>query len=1060
MAETLVDGYGSGNRLAILPNGAVPVSGNMSATLTGSINIVGSVAQTNFTEDRHIVSGAIDTSGVVLNTVAISGLTRLSDESGAKLYFTGSPNYTMPVSGTFDVNDFIPSGNMYIVSGADLVGSFTQSNWTEDRYVVSGAMDTSGVITNTVDIIGSAAVTNTVDILGSVAQSNFTEDRYIVSGAINTSGVVLNTVSTSGLTRVADKSGANLYLVGSPNYSLPVSGTFDVNDFIPSGNVYVVSGDNLTGSFNQTNFTEDRYIVSGNFTGSVNIDNWTEDRYIVSGAVTTSGVVTNTVDVIGSAAITNTVDILGSVAQSNFTEDRYIVSGQGLDIYAVSGNLYMVSGNMTGSVAVTNTVDILGSVAQSNFTEDRYVVSGAMDTSGVIINTVSTSGITRLSDESGAKLYFVGSPNYSLPVSGTFDVNDFIPSGNVYIVSGNDLVGSFTQSNFTEDRYIVSGTITNLEDGYLSSGNIVGSVVVTNDVGVAGSVVVNNGYLATSGVITNGYLATSGVITNTVDTVGSVAVTNEVDIVGSVTQTNFTEDRYVVSGHTTIYDKSGADLYLVGSPNYAVPVSGNFGGGGAYQVSGNVFVVSGIFVGSVAVTNEVDMLGSVAVTNHTTDQDDGNIAANQTSQLVINENYGYMSAGGVWNRMPSMAFPTNPGYQTITDGNENLDIVQNSHDPVTGILSFGKELADGTVEEIPIYTRYETAEPWNTFLGVGGVDYLTPERANLNKVDNSGYQYVNALISDGTDQVDFESPFIAAMKDEENTGLFTAAGCYGYAPMASPGTKARPHLILADTAHISPGFEMQSVIPLNYGYNSSANNWFRTQVDTDGNQFAHITDGNEELDIVSPGHPLDTGITAYGWNAQMNAVEPLKLDEGGHLYTNIINPIDEEVQRNASENVRVIETEHQMVHAGKHYFCNTEAMGMLGGNIYWLIEAPQEDYVHLTYKCSVSNYCVLRVYENPAIADIGHNLTENNNDRNSGNTPGMQCYEFPAPTWVGQRIKTHILGTKTGQPKGSVGGLSSRDRELILEPGEYYLFHLEINESDTDAVIEWEWYEA
>lgn len=808
----------SGNQLHLASGGqwAMPISGTVGVSVGDVYQISGNVFQnsgnvyvesgtiTNV-QSAYIASGQVTVIGSIVIGSVTAHVDTMYQTSGNVYQTSGNVNI---VSGTVSNVE-----NAYIRSGANLVGSFTQSNFTEDRYVVSG---------------------NTYQASGNVHVTSGNINAYVPSGNIYIeSGVVSNVQASyqkSGNTYIQDKSGADLYLVGSPNYSVPVSGTVNGQVFVPSGN--------FAGSVVQTNFTEDRYVVSGNVYIESGVVSNVQNSYVRSGTITEVNNITSAYIRSGLVNIVGSITI-GSVSAN--VDSMYMNSG---NVFVVSGNTYQPSGNVyVESGTITNVQNsfitsgnINGSVVQTNFTEDRYVVSGNVYVeSGVITNVQNSyqrSGNIFSMDKSGADLYYVGSPNYAVPISGAVNGNVNIVSGTItnvdsaYIRSGNIYQTSGVGYQVSGNVYIPSGIINevnNVTSAYIASGNvhILGSIVigsVTAHVDAmyqqSGNVFVVSGntfqpsgnvYVVSGTVTELANLSSAYVRSGNIHVVSGTISSVEQSYLTSGIVTNV-QNSYQRSGNTWLMDKSGADLYFAGSPNYRLPVSGTV------RTTGDTYVVSG----------NTDVLNNQATT--------------------------------------------------------------------TGITIYGNEGVAGAVHPFPLWT-IGGATSADYIVPIGGDDYGGAPGVHHIKVDGNGDQFigsvqnvVNSYLTSGVVS-SVEQSYLTS----GNLSTLASGNMWGFLSGAAGGWRRFP---LAQDGFTPAGREFVPIGGRTYTAAVGADNMRVMRVNNGGEQYHQVTDGSDVLDIMTSGLTATNGIIAYGYDETTPGTLPLPVWVHGQRQTKkSFNPI-------------------------------------------------------------------------------------------------------------------------------------------------------------------------
>jgi len=381
---------------------------------------------------------------------------------------TPLPNYTLDVSGTFNVD---VSNTNFTVDSDGNVGIGTTAP-TETLNVIGDIQlgNNSGIETRTIKNNSGDLVISTEHVLDLVFDNNNN----------NTTGCVRFFNESSELMRLNDAGNLGIGRT-SPNYTLDVSGTFNVD---ASDNNFTVASDGNVGIHRPLpNYTLD---VSGTFNVDVSNTNFTVDSDGNVGIGTTSP---NELDfdikleVIGNQMIRH-----GTTNNRGYVELRF--NNNGLDQGSGAGLL-------------------LASNCPSGFNAEAIIDTWKSGVSGNAPILFKTRGTERMRIVDGNDPSVVGNvgigtdgPNYTLDVSGTFNVdasdnNDFIVASN-----GNVGIHRTTLPNYTLD---VSGTfnvdVSNTNFTVDSDGNVgIGTSSPSSSLQVKGSSATFETVAAASGI--------------------------------------------------------------------------------------------------------------------------------------------------------------------------------------------------------------------------------------------------------------------------------------------------------------------------------------------------------------------------------------------------------------------------------------------------------------------------------------------------------------------------------------------------------------------------------
>jgi hypothetical protein len=303
----------------------------------------------------------------------------------------------------------------------------------------------------------------------------------------------------------------------------------------------------------------------------------------------------------------------------------------------------------------------------------------------------------------------------------------------------------------------------------------------------------------------------------------------------------------------------------------------------------------------------VDGTVTANVTGFVTDTDDDSIANAQTVQLTIPLLYAYDDVGGSWERLQtdgSGALDVKPtggiidtlttitndvsiddGGNSITVDNSVLSVVGGGTEATAQRVTIANDstgviTVDGTVAVTGFNTDTD-----DDVIAVGQTSQLVISQLygwddgpnEWNRVEIDGSNNLKVRVSDGTTESNVNGNTLAASIDEADNALNVVAGCFGYYAAGGGGALGRPLLMDLEDNAIANGQIAQVNIPLNYSYDSAGGVWERTLADGSGNQYAHLTDATDTLDIVNDGDALDTGIVSYGYDEGNTTVHPIPI---------------------------------------------------------------------------------------------------------------------------------------------------------------------------------------
>ena len=480
-------------------------------------------------------------------------------------------------------------------------------------------MSASGAPLWHVDSAGAGLITGSVTISNAAVNVDVTVSDYVsIVGSPNynlpITGSVQATVSSlTGSVEVSNNAFKPLSIIGSPNYNLPVSvasllGSVEVSSIVGTSKVIgSVEVSNYTGSVHVKNTVP--------VIGSVEISNSSLNVDVTIG---------DYLSIIGSPNYN--LPVIGSVEISTIrTMPTTTVTATNLDIR----DLASASDSVTaiGSVQVSSIVSNVGVTQQTS----PWVVIGSAQASN-LLNPHPVIGSVEISNSSlnidvtvSDYVSVIGSPNYNLPVIGSVQVSS---------VGGTVTVGTHgvTQSTtpwIVEGSAIQKGT---WNVGISAGTNLIGSVVA--DI---------------VGLSTSDYVSVVGSPNYNLPIIGSVAIsTIRTMPTTTVTATNLdirdltsTSDSVNAIGSVEVSNNAFKPLFIVGSPNYELPVSATIStGSGMVIYSGAITNIAKVDTGNLAI------IGSVQVSSITGVLPAGTNVIGSVVNRV--ERFGTASDGSVW----------------------------------------------------------------------------------------------------------------------------------------------------------------------------------------------------------------------------------------------------------------------------------------------------------------------------------------------------------------------------------------------------------------------------
>ena len=399
-----------------------PIAGSPGGNFPGSVimlggvnSVTGSVGYFTSTNNKLDTNATVSMTGGSAMVIYSGALTNIVQVTGGRFYTSNL--------GSVEISNY--TGSVHVKNVVSTIGSVEVSNTTRavtqstSPWVTIGSNQVSsivGALPIGTNIIGSVAVDIQkfgvalpagTNVIGSVNVA-ITKDGTAVIGSVLSWPVGTRTVL--GSVEVSNTQFKPLYIIGSPNYNLPVSAT-------------VSTGSGMV-------------LYSGAITNIANVSN-------------------GNVSIIGSVAVTSSItsttsfDSIGGVDAKNLPTSGLVIAG----INSSTGSLALLrmtsnkldvnatvstgSGVCLYSGAVTNIVDITSGRMGVYSLGSQQVSSivGALPAGTLLLGSVKATP--------DGYYQMLGSPNYSLPVVGSVQVSSV--GGTVTIGAvpvGTNIIGS------------------------------------------------------------------------------------------------------------------------------------------------------------------------------------------------------------------------------------------------------------------------------------------------------------------------------------------------------------------------------------------------------------------------------------------------------------------------------------------------------------------------------------------------------------------------------------------------------------------------------------------
>ena len=630
----------------------------------------------NLTIDSATGQTIVDDSLEVKVDLEVDGNTTLGDASTDALTVNATSTFTAAITSTDITADNIQIG----VSGTNEIDTTTGNLILDSAGGTVNITDDLDVDQN-LNVDGNAQVDGTLTVDGNATIGNATTDAHTITGTVTANdritandGIHVNDLrlGTTNGTRAIFANGGSLVLDSSTNSvtiaaNAGVSGTLTVNGNTTIGDAstdaHTVNG---TVTFNQaitsTDITADniKIAVDSNSEISTSSGNLTLDSFTGEVVVDDNLTVTGTLDV--AAASVFTEDMTMNVAARTFA----IQNGSAVNVFTIASS--------TGNTLIDGTLNVNG----ASVIDDTLNVTGAVD----FDSTVNADGVVTITDTTNASTGSNFSAAGALQVAGGVSITRDLAVGEDFKVYGNfEVDGNVVQkgnqefrgrvefsknenpSNLSDDAPIMvsSGGMTVLEDVYIGQNLFLGAnnaTTITLD-GTTGNASVG-GTLGVTGTTTLTTLNTSTISTTGATNIGGtfsvgttnftvVAASGNTNIAGSLTVNGGTiiDDVFNVTGAVDLDSTLNVDgtttlnaaltqnstslfkdnVILRGASKTLILQNGSATDKiTLHSTTGNAEITGTATLGTLAVTNNSTIGGTLGVTGQIT----GNVTGNLT----------------------------------------------------------------------------------------------------------------------------------------------------------------------------------------------------------------------------------------------------------------------------------------------------------------------------------------------------------------------------------------------------------------------------------------------
>lgn len=159
-------------------------------------------------------------------------------------------------------------------------------------------------------------------------------------------------------------------------------------------------------------------------------------------------------------------------------------------------------------------------------------------------------------------------------------------------------------------------------------------------------------------------------------------------------------------------------------------------------------------------------------------------------------------------------------------------------------------------------------------------------------------------------------------------------------------------------------------------------------------------------------------------------------------------------------NLRVIETVHNRIHAGREFETTDVALGINTATPkrYLLVTPNTATRIHVTLLFESSPGITVEFFEDTTVTANGTGLSEINHNRNSANVAELAVFVDPTVTADGTQLFIFRSGSGTGS--AVIGGRVQREDEFVLKQNANYQIKISPISNNTNITTDISWYEV
>ena len=760
----------------------------------GTLQVDGNVTLGNAGSDAHSVTGTVQFNQAITSTditadqiqIGVDAANEISTTSGNLIL--DSDGGTVNVTDDLDVDlNLNVDGNTKIDGTLTVDGNATIGNASGDNHIVTGTVTFNQAITST--NITADSVTIGVDSDGEISTTtgvNLILDSATGETQVDDNLTVTGTLDVDGNTQIGNASGDAHAFTGTVTFNQAITSTDITADNIQIGVSGASEVDTSSGNLTLDSATGET-IVDDNFTvvGTADIGGLTTitdgvtvkaDNKLVQ-IQTAAGLTKVSIDTDnGNTDIQGTLNVEGATTIDdtlNVTQAVDLDTTLNVDGAATfQDNVILNADNKNFKIQLDNGTDKFTVASASGNTD----IQGTLDVNGAtnVTNTVGITGITSVTNATNPA-NLIGAA--ALQVTGGAVINKDVFFGEDFYMGPNNaptlsVVGASGNTLIAGTLGVTGTTTLGIAD--------VGTLNLSSNANISGSIIVNTSKFIVAGASGN------TTIDGTLDVAGSTTIDDTLNVTQNV---DFDSDLNVdgnqqLDGTLTVNSTSLLKDSVVlrgGSKTLKLQNGSSTDKITLHSTSGNAEITGTATLGTLDVTNNSTIGGTLGVTGQITGDVTGDLTGNAdtaslvnvtetaTSNLTYYPTFVSANTGNTEVRTDSGNLTYNPSTNTLTVNNfkSTTDFEVQGNLNVTGALTFFQS-------QVGSIANHDTGD-----LTEGTNLYYTNERVDdrVNNLINGGtgitatYDDAGNMLTLSATQSDINTDNIT----EGSTNLFTTA---------------------------------------------------------------------------------------------------------------------------------------------------------------------------------------------------------------------------------------------------------------------------------------------